>query len=152
MREREKNSLCTYPLEDSEGTEEVHSSVPSCQISSLSPSLFRWWLFLIDPGGVGASFFFFVHPSPSLSLVFFFKQLEPPWWGRLVMVFRYAVLQGFFFWRKGIRDCRVCVVVCLGWVVRFVIVFDYASPMCSVSLLNWVFQFICLFVKFDRFV
>ena len=62
-----KKSLCPCPLEDPEGTEEVLFLDP--QLPDFYPfSLF----FLIDPGGVGASFYVSVHPSPSLSFLLFF--------------------------------------------------------------------------------
>ena len=111
------------------------------------PVMIVSWL---TPEGLGPHFFLLVHPSPSLSLssFFFFLKVRTSLMGKVGDGFWVCRFAGIFFWRKGIRDCRVCVVVCLGWVVRFVIVFDYASPMCSVSLLNWVFQWICLFVKF----
>ena len=67
--------MCPCPLEDSEGTEEVF--IPRSSTAGFLPFLPLFLggnRFLIDPGGVGASFYVSVHPSPSLSfsLVFFF--------------------------------------------------------------------------------
>ena len=94
-----------------------------------------------------------VHPSPSLSLslvcFFFLKQLEPFWWGRLVMVCRLSRM-----WeKKNSRLLRMCCGLSAGWVVRFVIVLKNVSPLCSVLFLcNWVTQIVCLFVKLDMFI
>ena len=55
--------------------------------------------------------------------------------------------------KKNSRLLRMCCGLSAGRVVRFVIVLDNASPLCSVLFLwNWVFQMICLCVKLDMFV
>ena len=106
--------------------------------------------FLIDPEGVGVSCWCTRLPHSLFLLFFFLKRLEPFWWGRLVMVCR---LSRMLEKRRNSRLSRLCCGLSAGWVVRFVIVFDNASPLCSVFLsLNWVFQMICLFVKLDMCV
>ena len=92
-----------------------------------------------------------VHPSPSfsLSLVFFFETVRTFLVGKVGDGMLYIAYVG----KRNLRLWRLCCGLSAGWVVRFVIVWDNASPLCSVLFLwNWVFQMICLFVKLDMFV